>query len=137
MIIDKKQLADRHGYYQIGDRKTYIKTELMDWDNQLHQTWNWNYNDDFFGQADWAKEPKEDIDELYRQRALELRATHDYLILYYSGGHDSAQMLYAFLENDIPIDEVCVYYSKYDTISNQFKELSSLTWDKLKWLKLF
>ena len=48
MIIDKKQLADRHGYYQIGDRKTYIKTELMDWDNQLHQTWNWNYNDDFF-----------------------------------------------------------------------------------------
>jgi hypothetical protein len=136
MIIDKKQLADRHGYYQIGDRKTYIKTELMDWDNQLHQTWNWNYNDDFFGQADWAKEPKEDIDELYRQRALELRATHDYLILYYSGGHDSAQMLYAFLENDIPIDEVCVYYSKYDTISNQFKELSSLTWDKLKWLKL-
>jgi len=134
-VVSPSSIGDRNGFYQIGNRKTYLKTELMDWHHHMPQEWKWNYNDDFFGQFDWSQEPKEDIREIYKQRALELRRSYDYLILYYSGGHDSANMLYAFLDNNIPIDEVCVYYSKYDKVSNQYKELTALTWNKIKWLK--
>lgn len=134
-LVNPSSIGDRNGFYQIGDRKTYLKTELMDWHHHMPQAWKWNYNDDFFGQFDWLEEPKESINELYKQRALELRKNYDYLVLYYSGGHDSANTLYAFLDNGILLDEVCIYFSKYDTISNQYKELNSLTWNKIKWLQ--
>lgn len=136
MLVTPTSVGDKNGFYEIGDRKTYLKTELMDWHHHMPQAWKWNYNDEFFGQFDWSQEPTEDIRELYKQRALELRRNYDYLVLYYSGGHDSSNALYAFLDNNIPIDEICVYYSKYDTVSNQYKELNTLTWKKIQWLKL-
>ena len=44
-------------------------------------------------------------------------------------------MLYAFLDNDIKLDEICVFYSRYDNTSNQYKELSSVSWKKLNEIK--
>jgi len=136
-IIDPNTYGDRNGFYQVGKRKTYLKTELMEWYDLMPTDWHWNYNDEFFGQFDWSKEPKETINELYKQRALELREQYDYLALYYSGGHDSSNVLYAFLDNGIPIDEVVTYYSKYDDNNESFqsRELSQFTWHKIKKLK--
>lgn len=136
MLVTPTSIGDKNGFYEIGNRKTYLKTELMDWHHHMPQAWKWNYNDEFFGQFDWSQEPTEDIRELYKQRALELRRNYDYLVLYYSGGHDSANALYAFLDNNIPIDEICVYYSKHDNVSNQYKELNTLTWKKIQWLQI-
>lgn len=129
------RFGDRYGYYQIGDIKTYSRYELMDIHHADPQAWKWDYNDNFFSQHDWTLEPKESIDDLYKKRAEQLRRDYDYLIFYYSGGHDSVNMLYSFLDNDIPLDELCIFYSKFDSISNQYKELSLLTWNKLENLK--
>jgi hypothetical protein len=129
------RFGDRYGYYQIGDIKTYSRYELMDIHHNKPQSWQWNYNDEFFSRYDWSIEPTQSIDELYKKRAEQLRQEYDYLIFYYSGGHDSANMLSAFLDNNIHLDEICVFYSKFDNISNQYKELSSLTWTKLNDLK--
>ena len=134
-LINPKKPGDTNGFYQVGDRRTYLKTELMDWLHHMPSDWHWNFNDEFFSQFDWKKEPSEDINELYRQRAMEIRKAHDYVILYYSGGHDSSQALYAFLENNIHIDEICIYYSGYDSITNQYKELRGLTQKKVAWLQ--
>src|SRR5262249_28377199 len=46
------------------------------------------------------------LPDLYRQRAEEIRRDYDYIILTYSGGHDSSNMLETFLYNDIPVDEI-------------------------------
>jgi hypothetical protein len=46
------------------------------------------------------------VDSLYSTRAQQLRDQYDYLILAYSGGADSDQMLRSFLLNNIHIDEV-------------------------------
>lgn len=127
--------GDRYGYYKIGNLKTYSRYELMDEYHVSPQLWKWNYNDEFFGSYDWSDEPQQTIDELYKKRAEQLRKDYDYLVLYYSGGYDSANMLYAFLDNNIELDEICIFYSKYDTISNQHKELSSITWKKTNDLK--
>jgi len=54
----------------------------------------------------WTEEPSEPLEELYKQRALQLRGSYDYLILYYSGGSDSSTVLNIFKKYNIPLDEV-------------------------------
>lgn len=126
--------GDRYGFYQIGNLKTYSKHQLIDTHFRLPQAWRWNYNDDFFGSFDWSYEPKQTLDELYRKRAEELRSQYDYIILFYSGGYDSSNMLHAFLDNGIPFDEICTFYSRFDKISSQYKELTNFTWKKINHL---
>jgi hypothetical protein len=45
---------------------------------------------------------------LYKERAQQLRDNYDKLILYYSGGADSHNILHTFLENNIKLDYVFV-----------------------------
>jgi hypothetical protein len=45
-------------------------------------------------------------------------------------------MLNAFLNNNIHVDEICIFYSRYDTVSLQHKELKTITRPYLKKLKL-
>lgn len=49
--------------------------------------------------------------ELYKQRALQLRESYDYLVLHYSGGADSHNILRTFIDNGIKLDEVFVKWS--------------------------
>jgi hypothetical protein len=59
---------------------------------------------------DWSVEPEGTLADLYTQRARALRDRFDYLILLYSGGSDSHQMLMTFLNASIHLDEVCSCY---------------------------
>lgn len=58
-----------------------------------------------FDTVTW-KEPTESFKELCKQRAQQLRASYDYIILSFSGGSDSTTVLNAFLDNNIHIDEI-------------------------------
>ena len=70
---------------------------------------NWNFNNEEFSQVDWTTEPTEDLYELYAERARQLRAKYDKVIIYFSGGIDSICVLRAFIDNNIPIDSIIVY----------------------------
>jgi hypothetical protein len=59
-----------------------------------------------FSSYDWKKEPLDSLAELYRRRAQQLRDSYDYIILCYSGGSDSDNILHSFVDNNIQIDEV-------------------------------
>jgi hypothetical protein len=76
------------------------------------------YHDNIFGSHDWKNEPQSNIEDLYMERALQLRQKYDYLILLYSGGSDSSNALKVFLKNNIKIDEVAYWYSSYDLQNN-------------------
>lgn len=67
----------------------------------------WHYNDNFFSSFDWTKEPKLSLPDLYRKKAEQLRNDYDYIILMYSGGSDSGNILETFVQNNIYLDEVC------------------------------
>lgn len=69
----------------------------------FHNVWN-NFDRSLLG--------KSDLDDLYKDRAIQLRDTYDYLILYYSGGADSHNVLMTFINNNIPLDEICVKWPK-------------------------
>lgn len=100
---------DKFGYYQIDQFKTYSRFEAIEKtatsDSRLH----WNFNDEIYGSYDWSQEPTESLSELYRQRAQQLRNQYDYLVLWFSGGADSTNVLNSFIENNIKLDEVASY----------------------------
>lgn len=49
---------------------------------------------------------------LYKERAQQLRDKYNYLVLHYSGGSDSHNILDTFLTNNIKLDEVYVRWAK-------------------------
>jgi hypothetical protein len=100
---------DIFGYYTVGDFKTYRKLEAIEAEIKTGIHPKWNFNDRVYSALDWSTEPELSLEELYRNRALQLREKYDYLILWYSGGADSDAVLNAFVDNGILIDEVASF----------------------------
>jgi hypothetical protein len=105
------------------------------------------FNNNFFGQVDWKTEPTEDLKELYRQRALQLREKYDYLILSYSGGSDSHNILQTFINNNIRLDEIITVWpvealshidadAKDFSFNNMWSEWKLAVLPRLEWLSV-
>lgn len=102
-------IEDYGYYYYLRDNMPvvfYNKFQGCMSAEQDHQFLHWNFNDEFFSKFDWSIEPSEPITTLYQQRAKELRSKYDYLVLHYSGGWDSGNILQSFLDANIEIDEI-------------------------------
>jgi hypothetical protein len=65
-----------------------------------HKTWK-HFDTNLLGKVSLKK--------LYKERAQQLRDTYDYLILSYSGGADSHNVLMSFLDNNIKIDQLFIH----------------------------
>ena len=101
-----------HPYYVIGNKKFQSKFEALNYARDHNQTnITYHFHDEVFGSYDWTTEPTESLSELYRQRAEQLRNQYEYLILAFSGGADSTNILRTFVDNKIHLDEIVVYHS--------------------------
>jgi len=106
------------GYYSIGLQNFASKidacilgTKVIDKLNVNVNPFNivkWNFNDDVFDNYQWSVEPEKSLDELYDERAKKLREQYDYIIISYSGGADSHNMLMSFLRQKLFVDEIVV-----------------------------
>ena len=92
-------------YYYDKDRNIY--TNQINALNCGKQCWFYFYDKELTV-VDWKREPNESLDVLYRKRAEYIRDTHKYVILCYSGGHDSTNILETFYYNKIHIDEILI-----------------------------
>ena len=110
LILQQNDL-DKFGFYTVGGLKTYSKLEAILEQDKTGIHPHWNFNEDVFSRVDWKKEPTEELTELYRQRAQLIRDKYDYLVLWYSGGADSTNILQTFINNDIKLDEIAQFYS--------------------------
>jgi hypothetical protein len=99
------------GYYTVGNTVFTSKVAALLEGTKQNIHVEWNFNNEFFDHVDWTVEPSEDIYELYKQRAQQLREKYDYLVLMYSGGSDSQTILDVCLENNIRIDEIVVIWA--------------------------
>lgn len=66
------------------------------------------YHDDVYKTVDWKTEPIPSLAHLYKEQALRLREKYEYLVLCYSGGYDSTNILETFFYNNIKIDKIVV-----------------------------
>lgn len=96
----------KNGYYTVGNKIFNHKIFALQEASKTKLPMHWNFNDDVYRQADWKKNPGVPILELYRIRAQQLRAKYKYIICAWSGGGDSTTVCEAFLENNIPLDEI-------------------------------
>jgi hypothetical protein len=126
--IELKMNKDIHGYYVVNNQKFYSKVQALVYASKLLDKINekindrnikikdptmlvkWNFNDEVFEKYDWTKEPEIDLETLYFKRAKELREKYDYIIVYYSGGVDSHNLVMSFLNNNLFIDEIVVHH---------------------------
>ena len=128
---------DRFGYYKVGDFKTYSKIEAIELHRVTGTHPHWYFNEDVFLDYNWAVEPTESLDELYARRAHTIREKYDYVVIFYSGGADSDNIVNTFIRNNIKIDEIATYtYSSADSDPNSFfnSELSKVAYPQIeKW----
>jgi hypothetical protein len=107
----KKTNHDHWGYYQVGYNKVYSKLEAIELSGKLRQPLNWRFNPEVFDHYDWTSEPPGTLEQWYKARALQLRETYNYLVLFYSAGADSHNMLMSFVKNNIFVDEIVQLHS--------------------------
>jgi hypothetical protein len=81
----------------------------------------WTFNDREFNQHNWTQEPDLTLDQLYDIRSKQLRDQYDYVILSYSGGADSHNILMSFIRQGLHIDEIVV--NTTEKASARFTEL--------------
>ena len=120
-----KPNKDHWGYFTVGAYKTYSKLEAIEISAKLGQDLHWHFNDEAYDHFDWTHEPPGDLLFWYAERARQLRETYDYLVLMYSGGADSHNILRAFVDNDIYIDEIVQVYAYEGTNNEKFAEANA------------
>ncbi len=106
------------GYYTIGQATFDSKIEACITATKILQNLTvqvdpfslvtWHFNNEVFSSYKWTEEPKSSLDDLYYARAKYLREKYDYLIISYSGGADSHNLLMSFLNQKLHVDEVVV-----------------------------
>ena len=97
---------DKLGFYLVGWTKFYNKTLALIESKKTGYKPIWIFNDNVYNNINWSIPIETSIEKLYARRAQQLRDTYDYIILSYSGGADSLNMLKVFLDNNIFIDEI-------------------------------
>jgi hypothetical protein len=101
-----KSLLDKLGYYQVGFKKFSNKTLALMETCKSGYKMEWIFNDDVYSSINWSTPIEESLLSIYKRRAEQLRANYDYLVLYFSGGADSINILHAFIDNNIFLDEI-------------------------------
>jgi hypothetical protein len=93
--------SDIFGYYRVGDKTTYSKYEASLWGRPT-----WHFNDEVYSAIDWRIDPPIELTELYNKRARQIRAEYDYVVIMYSGGIDSHNVVKSFINAGCKIDEI-------------------------------
>jgi hypothetical protein len=105
--------TEKYGYWGYLNKKFLNKFEaLANATSTTKHEVKFRYHDQVWSKFDRTLLGKYSLNELYKQRAQQLRDKYDYLILYYSGGADSHNILRTFIDNNILLDEVCVKWPK-------------------------
>lgn len=116
------------GYYTVGNKQFEKKIEALLYATKVYyQLINinksitpmsivkWVFNDEVFSSYDWTIEPSNTLKYFYHKRAKQLREIYDYIIISYSGGADSHNIVMSFLDQGLHIDELYVIMMEKNT----------------------
>lgn len=104
---------DKYGAWSVDIDKVFDrKLDALRYASQTGGTVRFHYHNSVWRNFDRSLLGKVSLPELYRQRALQLRDKYEYLVLHYSGGSDSHNILHTFISNGIKLDEVSTKWAK-------------------------
>lgn len=93
-------------YYSNNWKKFSSKIEALQYNLITGNKINFYYYDDIYEKINWTIEPSASLQDLYKFQAEKIRSEYDYVILCYSGGYDSNQILDTFYQNKIKLDKI-------------------------------
>lgn len=104
----------KYGFWVVGGERYFTKKyDALKFANQTNQIdVRFYFHDHIWKSFDRSQLGKTPLTTLYRDRALQLREKYDHLVLHYSGGSDSHNILHTFLNNNIRLDEISVKWAK-------------------------
>lgn len=115
-------LYHNKGIYSCNGKSFTNKIDAIFEANQSGRHVEWDYHNNIFGSHNWLQNVPVDLEELYHQRALQLRDAYDHLVLFYSGGVDSWYILNTFIKHNIPLDEIYMY-GPFKAEENKYNQL--------------
>jgi hypothetical protein len=140
-------LDNQLGYYSVGQMGFLNKYQALLSGTTTKQEVGYHWFDDEFKNFDRSRLGKTPLNEMYKRRAQQIRDSYDYVILNYSGGCDSWNILKTFLDNNIKLDQIMVCWpftaaeaktynanSKDTTAFNFMSEWDFTTKPDLEWL---
>lgn len=107
-----------NGFYKVNDELIDSKIYAILRASELKADLQWIYHDEQFDKSNYNYTRTHKLLDLYRIRAQRLRDKYDYLILNYSGGSDSHNILQVFLKNNIKLDHIYVQWPESLTDKN-------------------
>lgn len=102
----------KNGYYIVGTKYYAHKMHALIEASKTRNKIQWEFGSDVFDKINWRQPVNIGLTELYRMRAQQLRDKYDYLVLAFSGGADSTNVLDSFLNNGIHLDEVLIHWPR-------------------------
>jgi hypothetical protein len=111
----------RNGFYTYNGQIYLSKIAALIQATKNKSDIEYYYNDHVYQNYPWSVEPSASLATLYREQAQHLRDKYDHLIVMFSGGSDSVNMLKSFVDNGIMPDEAWTFVAdnhtvdKYDT----------------------
>jgi hypothetical protein len=104
-------MINLNGNYSVNGDVLNNKLQALIEASKYKTNVQWKFFDEVFSVATKNfNKHNTSLKELYRIRAHQLRDSYDYLILNYSGGSDSHNILMTFLEYDIKLDHIYVQW---------------------------
>ncbi len=115
------ELSDKSttGYWLVSDNEfknqKFFKTKhlALEHATKLKHNVSFYFHNNIWESFDRTKLGKQNLTTLYSERARQLRDKYDYLVLHYSGGSDSHNVLHTFLTNNIKLDEISIRWPKH------------------------
>lgn len=122
MSLSNAELIPR-GRYCVGANVFWDKITALAFAEKTNQPVHWDFNNQLFSAYDWTNEPLQDISYYYIERCKQIRDQYQYIVLHYSGGSDSNNILTHFYRSGIHIDQINVtipleYYEKHTRVSH-------------------
>lgn len=93
-------------YYCSNGTKFDSKIEALEYSEKNKVPLYFYYYDHVYEKLNWTLEPPQSLDYYYLEQAKRIRDNYDYVILCYSGGYDSTNILETFHYNNLKIDKI-------------------------------
>lgn len=101
---------ERVGYYLVNNQKFDNKWDAMLTATAENTDYSWYFAPEIFDKIDWSVPVEASLDSLYALRLQQLRNKYEHLVLFFSGGKDSLNILMTAINNNILLDEIVVFY---------------------------
>lgn len=93
-------------YYFDDGTKLGSKVKALEYESKTGLDPSFYYFDDVYDKVNWTIEPPSSLEYYYVEQARRIRDEYDYVILCYSGGYDSTNILETFHFNNIRLDKI-------------------------------